>query len=353
MKFAIGYQMPEEGEEPFLEMVRDFQEHIAEVYFPWADIPSGRAPLTSQNGYTDWTAQERLEEDLAALRQMGIKLDLLFNANCYGSYAVSRFLENQVVSLLEHLQKRVNGVDTVTTTSLAVARTVKRHFPKVEVRASVNMRIGTIGGMQYVEHLFDGFHVQREFNRDLDHLRRLKEWADGRNKKLYMLANSGCLAFCSGQTFHDNLVAHEQEIDEMRNVPGWSPTVCWEYYSDKAHWPSILQATWVRPENLHHYENSFSGVKLATRMHSRPRIVLQAYAEGRFHGNLLDLFGPGFSPAFAPYIIDNDKFPADWFERTSSCSRRCETCSYCRDVLDQTQTNMSSSQTASNSIKER
>ena len=144
MKLAVGYQLPDESEESFVEMVKDFHDHVAVVYFPWGDMPSGRAALAGRRGYTDWTAQEQLERDLAALREMGVRLDLLFNANCYGGQAVSRFLENHVVSVLEHLGKRVGGVDTVTTTSLAVARTVKRHSLNVEVRASVNMRIGTV-----------------------------------------------------------------------------------------------------------------------------------------------------------------------------------------------------------------
>ena len=310
MKFAVGYQLPEPGEEPFVEVVRDFR------------------------GYTDWTGQARLEADLRALREMGVKLDLLFNANCYGRHAVSRYLENQVVSVLEHLGERVGGADTVTTTSLAVARTVKRHFPAVAVRASVNIRIGTIPAMSYVVGLFDGFCVQREHNRDLAHLRRLRAWADAHGKRLRMLANSGCLAFCPGQTFHDNLVAHEREIDETANIPGWTPHVCWNLYRDRANWPAVLQATWVRPEDLHHYDGLFDVVKLATRMHASPRLVIAAYAGRRWGGNLLELLEPGFAPAFAPRVLHNQRFPADWFERTSTCGRRCEQCDYCREVLE-------------------
>ena len=79
---------------------------------------------------------------------MGLRLDVLFNANCYGRYAVSRFLENQVRSVLEHPGRIVGEADAVTTTSLTVARTVKRYFPQVEVRASVNVRLGTVRAMQ-------------------------------------------------------------------------------------------------------------------------------------------------------------------------------------------------------------
>jgi len=150
-----------------------------------------------------------------------------------------------------------------------------------------------------------------------------------------MLANSGCLRFCSGQTFHDNLVAHEDEVDETVNIPGWTPHVCWAYLREPDNWPVILQSTWIRPEDLHHYDGLFDTVKLATRMSSRPRLIIQSYANRRFRGNLLDLFEPGFSPALAPSLIDNDKFPLDWFGRTSTCDRKCHRCTYCRDVLEQ------------------
>ncbi|MGD2173779.1 MAG: hypothetical protein PVJ27_00105 [Candidatus Brocadiaceae bacterium] len=333
MQFSVGYQLSEPGEESLLEVVRDFADRIDEVYFPWADMPSGRAAMASRRGYTDWTAQRRLEEDLRAFREMGIRLNLLFNANCYGGRAASQWLEQKVLSALDYLHHLVDGVDAVTTTSLLIARTVRRNFPEVDVRASVNMRIDTVQAMAYVGGLFDSYYVRREYNRDLEHLRRLKAWADRHGKRIHLLVNSGCLAFCSGQTFHDNLVAHEQEVDETRNVPDWTPHVCWNYLEDPVHWPAILQASWVRPEDLHHYEEMFGQVKLATRMHARPRMVVHAYAGGRHRGNLLDLLEPGFSPAVAPHIVDNERFPEDWFERTSSCRRRCEECDYCGEVL--------------------
>jgi collagenase-like PrtC family protease len=335
MKFSVGYQLADEGEEPFAEMVKDYLPHVAEVYFPWADLPSGRAALAVRRGYTDWNAQRRMEEDLLVLRRMGAKLDLLLNANCYGGLAASRHLQNQVASVLEHLGGLVGGVDAVTTASLAVARTVKQFFGKTEVRASVNMRIGTVHGMRYVADLFDGYCVQREFNRDLAHLAELKEWAGANRKRIHLLANSGCLAFCSGQTFHDNMVAHEKEIDETLNVPGWTPHVCWNLLKDRANWPAVLQATWIRPEDLHHYEGLFDVVKLATRMHANPRLVVAAYARGGHGGNLLDLLEPGFGPAFAPCFLDNTRFPADWFQRTSTCGRRCHKCDYCAKTLEQ------------------
>ncbi|MFH1708286.1 MAG: hypothetical protein ABIF71_10285 [Planctomycetota bacterium] len=333
MKFAVGYQLADPGDESFVDIVRDFRPHIAEVYFPWNDMPSGRAALTARRGYVDWGGQARLEADLAAIRGMGVKLDLLFNANCYGGEAASTHFANRVCSVIDHLGEVVGGVDAITTTSPAIACVVGESYPDIVVRASVNMRIGTVAGMQYAAHLFDSFYVQREYNRDPDRIRELKTWADAHGKKLCMLANSGCMNFCSGQTFHDNLVAHEQAVDEMEKIPGFMPHLCWNHLKDRKNWAAILRNSWVRPEDLHRYDALFDTVKLATRMHANPRMVIDAYARREFRGNLLDLCEPGYGPALAPFVIDNTRFPADWFEHTSGCKGNCTGCSYCEEVL--------------------
>ena len=335
MKYAVGFQLQDPDRELFSEMVSAYREHIGEVFFAWQDIPTCRSGIATRHGYTDWSAQRRTEEELKKIKDMGIKLDLLFNANCYGEYALSEKLANTVCSAIGYLSDAVGGVDMITTTSLAIAHIVKKNFPKMEVRASVNMKIGTVKGMEYLADLFDSFHVQREYNRDMNHLRLLKAWADDHGKKLVLLANSGCFSHCSGQIFHDNLVAHEAEICEVNNLKDFTPYVCWRMLKDRKNWPMLLQNTWVRPEDIHYYEGLFDTVKLATRMHSHPGLVIDAYARRSFFGNTLDLFEPGFGCAIAPYIINNQAFPKEWFAKTSSCDKLCDRCGYCERVLEQ------------------
>lgn len=335
MKFAVGFQLYEPGEEPFSHIVKAYQAHISEVFFAWQDIPTGRSAVSTRHGYTDWSAQQRLESELKAIKAMGIKLDLLFNGNCYGPYAMSEKLANTVRSVIDHLYAVGCGVEIVTTASLAIAHTVKAYFPEIEVRASVNMKIGTVKAMEYVSDLFDSFHVQRDYNRDLAHLRSLKDWADRHGKQLILLANSGCFAHCSGQIFHDNMVAHEAEICEVSNIKDFMPYVCWKLLKNPENWHILLQNTWVRPEDLHHYDGLFDTVKLATRMHQLPGMVIDAYVRRRFYGNTLDLFEPGFGKALAPYIVDNSAFPDDWFTKVTACDKLCHSCGYCKDVLRQ------------------
>jgi len=333
MKFAAGYQLPDDDERPFSETIAPYSESLREVYFPWLDTASGRSPIATRRGYTDWTAQARLEEDLRNIKRMGIKLDLLFNANCYGRLAISEELRAKVASIIEHLEYSVGGVDVITTTSPFIAQTVKDYFPEIEVRASVNMWIGTISAMDYMADIFDSFYVQREYNRDLEYIAELKEWADANGKGLYILANSGCFSYCTSHTFHDNLVAHENEICETKNVEDFSPYVCHRQLENRDNWYKILTNSWIRPEDVHNYEGLVPMMKLATRQHSRPTTVIAAYVNGSFRGNLVDLCEPGYGKELSPYIIDNKLLPDDFFEVTSKCKRRCHKCDYCKNAL--------------------
>ena len=334
MKFNVGYSISSDGTYSFLDIVTRYKEHISEVYFPWLDTPSGRASLINCDGYIDWDAQQNLINDLQQIKQMGIKLDLLYNGNCLGDDAMSENMQNTLLSIIDFLNYKGCSPDIITTASPAVAFVIKKHRKHIEVRASVNMKIGTVKGMQYMADLFDSFYIQREYNRDFTRIKELKEWADANGKGLYMLANSGCMSFCSCQTFHDNTVSHSNGISTKKNIEGFVPHSCWNYLKGTSNWVSLLQNTWVRPEDIKNYEPYFSSVKLATRMHNLPGLVIDSYVRGRYMGNLLDLFEPGFGPAIAPYVINNSSFPAEFFKTVSTCNKQCHKCNYCKNVLD-------------------
>ena len=333
MKYAIGYQQPENGE-PFSNIVADYREHIAEVYFPWPNLASGRAALGSTLGAVDWGAQRELEENLRAIRDMGVRLDILFNANCYGASGISVALNNQVCSIIDYLGNLGLLPDVATTTSPFVATAIKKNFPEVETRASVNMRIDSTLAMGYLADIFDSYHIRRDLQRDLKTVALFSDWCKANGKTLCMLANSGCLRHCPAQSFHDNLVAHDAEIDQTKNVKGYMPHLCWKLYQNKENYEEILRCSWIRPEDIFRYEPYFKMVKLATRQHSHPRMVLGAYISGHYEGNLLDLLEPGFSTIFRPYAIDNTRFPDDWHTIATSCAANCTHCGKCTEVLN-------------------
>lgn len=332
LKLSVGYQYNEER--PFSDVICDYTDHIEAVYFPWVNFASGRSMLAGFDGYYDYGLQDAMVKDLERIKKMGIKLNLLFNANCYGEDAMSQVLRGRVCSVIDYLGEQDLYPDAVTTTSPAIAHMIKEHYEGIELTASVNMKIGTVKGMQYVAHLFDNYCVAKECNRDLQRLKSLREWASENGKKITILANSGCMRDCSGQIFHDNMVAHEAEVSKQKNID-FLPYMCYTYLKDPKNYVAVLQNTWIRPEDINRYEGLVDTVKLATRSHQLPGMVIGAYARRRYAGNLLDLFEPSYSPAFAPFVIDSSKIPVDFWEHTTGCNKDCQKCSYCKKVLQE------------------
>ena len=188
MKYIVGYPITEN--ENFINEIINNKSHIEEVYFSWGDMPNGRSALT-KNGSTPFETLTRQVNDLKKLTDNGIKLNLLFNANCYGKDSQSREFFNSIGDLIDYIKTNFN-LNSITTSSPLIAKFVKANFEGIDVRASVNMEIGSIEGISYLKDYFDSFYVKRELNRNLPALLKLKKWCDENGKTMYLLATSGC-----------------------------------------------------------------------------------------------------------------------------------------------------------------
>ena len=322
MKYQVGYQDNRQFIDYLLRHIQD----VSEVYFPWGNFTTGRGVILSDN------TRNNLAADLRSFSAAGVKLCLLLNGNCYGHRALSRKFFQQLGDTVDHLSGEY-AVSGVTTASPLIARFLRRNFPDLELRASVNMEIGTPEGIEYVEDYFDSFYLKREYNYDLEKIVQMRDFCRKRGKKLYILANSGCLNNCSAHIFHDNLVAHEAEISAMDNGYQFRG-VCWDFLSGEGNREKWLQRTnFIRPEDIELYENIVPAVKLATRVNSAPSRVLEAYVGKKYRGSVMELLEPNHSGIFYPNYIENANFDGDFASHVMSCRKNCEECSFCADVM--------------------
>ena len=104
--------------------------------------------------------QEKQITDLTKLNNAGLKFNLLFNANCYGERAQSRAFFHSVGQTVEYLKEKFN-LSSVTTTSPLIAKFIKQNFNDIDIRASVNMSIGSVLGLEYLADEFDSFYLKR------------------------------------------------------------------------------------------------------------------------------------------------------------------------------------------------
>lgn len=301
MKYMVGLKSTDKN---LLKSIIESKEHIYEVYFSWGDLPNGRTSQLESQDYTAWEMQDLQRTTLAELSKEGIALNLLFNANCYGKDSQSRAFFNKVGTIIDYVGATY-GLQSVTTTSPLIAKFIKNNFENLEVRASVNMEIGTVQGMDYLAEYFDSYYMKRELNRDFEAIKVLHKWCDENAKKMYMLANSGCLNYCSAHNFHDNLVAHEAEIAQMDNAYDFYG-ICKEYLKNENHYQALIDNTnFVRPEDMHLYEPYFEAAKLATRIHGNPSMVLNTYVREKYSGNILELLEPAHN--IYPYVVESGR----------------------------------------------
>ena len=330
MKYIVGYPIRED--QSFLNTIIQNKNSISEVYFSWGGIPNGRSTLSTEEEATPFELQMRQRDDLKLLASEGLKFNLLFNANCYGKDSQSREFFNKVGNLTDYISREF-GVSSVTTSSILIAKFIKENFEGIDVRASVNMEIGSVEGLSYVSNLFDSFYVKRELNRNLPMLLKLRKWCDDNGKQMYLLANSGCLNNCSAHIFHDNLVAHEAEISAMDNGYQFGG-VCWDFLADKNNFEKWLSRTnFIRPEDVELYEGLVPAVKLATRVNSSPSRVLNAYVGRRYRGSVMELLEPNHSGVFYPNYIENANFSDGFASQVMNCDKDCENCSFCAEEM--------------------
>ena len=306
---------------PFQEACARYLGRIRETFFAWPGVLSCRpAPEFTPE------VRARMIGDLRWARANGIALDTLFNCNCYGEKAISHELRDFVGRTMREMEAEGLFPDIVTTTSPFVASVLRKDFPSVKIRWSVNLRVHGTVGFECVNELFDSFYVSREVQRNLLALDEAARWAHAHGKTIGMQVNSGCLRQCPFQTFHDNLHGHGREAQsKVGEEFGFSVFRCRTDY-ERGNYEDFLRATWIRPEDLVRYEPHVDIVKLATRRHPDPVRVLDAYATGSYHGNLAELMDPAHR---FPKSFDNDSFSRSVLWPSVLNCKAADNCRHC------------------------
>ncbi len=331
MKYSVGYQVKTNDE--FVSYITSHAGDISEVYFSWGDFPSGRNKMTVNSVFTPEEALEKQKFDMEKIAKSGVKLNLLFNANCYGDNALSREFFNKVGDTVDYVITNY-GLDSVTTASPVIARFIKTNFEGVKTRASINMEIGTKEGAEYLFEYYDGFYLKREFNRNFKFIKEFKAFLNSNGKTLHCLANSGCLNYCSARTFHDNLVAHESELMKKDNGIIFK-SACSEFLSKGDNKKRFFSVTnFIRPEDVYLYEEFFDALKLATRVSKIPERTVDAYINRSYRGLITDLLEPDNAYFMYPYVLENRLIPSDFGVVTGNCNKLCNKCGYCEKVFD-------------------
>lgn len=315
---------------PFVETCRKHLPRIKEIFFAWPGVVASR-PI----GDWDDKRREQIISDLKWARENGIELDTIFNSSCYGDISMTETLANHVIDVLHQMDREGLFPEHLTTTSPFIATVVKRKFPSVKIRFSINMDISSQIALKYVDDLCDEFYAGRNAHRSLDYVKKMGEWAKEHGKMMGIQVNPGCLRNCPFHHFHNNLHGHnrmgQSEAAEKYNFTNF---LCKTVYARGEH-EEFLRAIWIRPEDLPLYEMHVGVVKLATRRHPCPEKIIAAYADYSHDGDMAEIVDPCYK---FPGIFDNksfDKTPLWPQVRDCPDADNCKNCGKCTELLKQ------------------
>lgn len=286
-------------ESALIEAIRGYP--VAELYGKLRQdaIGGGRAPYQLAH-----VSRRKLAQHVCEARKAGIGFNYLLNSSCLGNQEITRSGQRAIEKLLDWICEI--GVESVTVATPYLLQLIKTRYPWLKVRVSLFAGVDRVRKAQMWEDLgadcivLDSILVNRE-------LKALETIRQSVQCDLELLVNNNCLMGCALAASHMNAIAHSaQSTHENKGFfIDWCFLKCTEM---KLRDPvNYLRSEWIRPEDLHVYEElGYDRFKIVER--DIPTEILaqrvKAYSERRFDGNLLELIQPfGFKG-----IKKNDRY---------------------------------------------
>jgi collagenase-like PrtC family protease len=360
--------LPANYDPDLLPQVRQYD--VFEIYgkLPYDVVGGGRPSYMSTP-----LDRKSLAGYVAAVHRNGMEFDYLLNAACLGNREWTRSFDRQLRELLDWLSEL--RVDTITIVAPILLQIIKKHYSHFKVKVGIYAQVDTVKRAQYWEEQgADGINLESfSINRDFEKLARIREAV---SCDLPLIANHFCQPNCPYQIQHQNAHAHASS-SKRRFLIDYHILQC--NYSRFTHPRLMISAGWIRPEDIHYYEEiGYTTFKLIER-NIPSEVLLQrarAYSERHFEGNFAEiLFSWGFKkhpPDFSwwhvlrtfgpwnvsptkfrimkdflqlqgffytqendPVVIDSQAIPDDFIEhyKQGNCADRdCAQCGYCESI---------------------
>lgn len=287
---------------------------------------SGRAKSTiPQVGMRD------LEKYVEFSKKNGIEFNYTLNAACFGNYEFSDEGIKEIKGLLRDLQNM--GANNLTLTTPAIIELVKNIAPDMNIKVSAIAQVDSVKKMKhYIDIGVERIVVEPSVTKNFT---ILKNMAEQGADKLEVIVNDKCMRDCPYKIFHYNQTAH----DNSKRGESYYFMSCGVKKSCNPQ--SYLNQNWLRPEDLHLYENmGIQNFKVEGRefvLEGDIVRLLKTYINESFDGNLLDLlhiFAP-YDTEHQPYIDNKalDGYVEGFYNHKVSCNHICERCGYCAKFM--------------------
>ncbi len=233
----------------------------------------------------------RVRDHVRLARSLGIGFNYLLNAACLNNREFMRHGQQAIDRTLQWLSQC--DVTSVTVSVPYLLEFVRRRWPRFRVTVGVFARVATVEQAKFWEALgadcitLDPLVVNRDF-------KALAAIRTAVGCELQLVANSDCLLYCPLAGYHMVNLSHASQPRRSGTLPAdYCFLMCTAIkLADPAHY---VRSNWIRPEDLGCYvELGYTRFKILERGAPTEVMVrrVEAYASGRFDGNLLELIDP-------------------------------------------------------------
>ncbi len=234
--------------------------------------------------------KRRVREHIKQIHKENIKFNYLLNAVCMANSEFTIAGQDKLYRLLQWLLDI--KVDNVIVGVPYLVQLIKRRFPQLKVYISSFAGINTVETAKRWEDLgadvitLDPITINREFQ-------LLSQFRKAIRCHLQLVANTACIYGCPFWQYHATSVSHSSRLHEPSG--GFSVDYCILSCKLKRLLEPMefIRAGWIRPEDISYYEDvGIDSIKLVDRTRDMDTILLivNAYTQGYYEGNLLDLF---------------------------------------------------------------
>lgn len=281
MKFSVPFNWQEEL---LFKIKRDC---VDELYGKLAaDFMGGGRPSFSIPGISKKKAAILIQK----ARNNGLSFNYLLNATCLGNEEWTISGQRRLNALLDWLINA--GVEMVTVSIPYILQLIKKRYPQLKVCVSTQAGVDTIQRAKYWEELGADQITLPEIslNREFEMLKQIRH-----NVKceLQLIANLDCLYNCPFWVYHAVLNSHGSQSGHRSRgfLIDYCSIICnFKKINDPV---EFIRSGWIRPEDIHYYQDiGINRIKLVNRGMTTEAIlrVIDAYTNGYYEGNLLDLF---------------------------------------------------------------
>jgi len=327
--------------------------------------------------------KKKLTDYVKLTHKAGIEFNYLINAVSMGNMEFTKEGQYELRRLLDWLSEI--EVDSITSASLFILKTIKRRYPQFKVRISAHRFTDTPRKAKFWEDNGADCIVVSEVNiyREFEIMKGIR---DSVKCDLQLIVNNSCRQDCAIACSHAVALNHASQSHKgaKKGMPfDYCSAFCYDFRLREP--VNYLRANWIRPEDLKYYdEMGFDNYKIVERNTPTSLLVerVKAYSDQNYDGNLMDLvwnvaypynkfssaekdyysisrflkyfFKPKtvnmlkfmqivsmgqhqgilFPRKGKPYVfVDNKKLNGfiDYFRKNSCQSVVCEKCRYCHD----------------------